>query len=159
MTAEDENNWARSMKSDDISQFKHQLNEYLESYTKGRARGIVDGCGEHNALDAWREFTKRGHSLRPTDINDLMKKVLWPRDSVPAKDLELALAKWESDIHSWESAAMDKVSAAHCNLALEEMCPDRLRAHLDILGPERLPTYEACEQKLQTGSPRSSASM
>ena len=142
-----------------VSQCKGQLTEYLESCTKGIARGIVDVCGENNALDAWSEFTERGHSLRPTDINDLMKKVLWPRDSVPAKDLELALAKWESDIHSWESAAKDKVSAAHRKLALEDMCPGRFRAHLDILGLERLPTYASCEQKLQTGSPRSSASL
>ena len=83
-----------------FSQFKNQLNEYFESYTHGIARGIVDGCGEPNALDAWRQFADRGHSLRLMHVNGFMKNALWPGDSVLAKDLELALAKWESDIRS-----------------------------------------------------------
>ena len=61
-----------------VSQCKGKLNEYLESYTKGIARGIVDVCGESNALDAWRQLAERSHYLRPTHVNDLMKKALWP---------------------------------------------------------------------------------
>ena len=60
----------------------------------------------------------------------------------------MAIDKWESDIHSWESAAKDKVSAGHRKFALDEVCPDRVQAHLNILGPESLPTYDAMRAEI-----------
>ena len=94
-----------------LDQFKDQLNEYLESFTSKDAKAIVDACGEHNALDAWRQLAERGFSLRPTHINALMKSALWPRAAVPLKDLEMAIAMWETDVHTYETAASGKVPA------------------------------------------------
>ena len=67
-----------------------------------------------------------------------MKKALWPRDAVPAKDLEQAIASWENDIQLWEAAAQERVSLTHRKLALEEICPERFRTHLRTLGLEKL---------------------
>ena len=78
------------------------------AYTKGTARAIVGACGEVNALDAWRQLTERGDSLRATQVNGLMRKALWPRDAVAAQDLEVAIAQWETDIQRWESAVRGK---------------------------------------------------
>ena len=35
------------------------------------------------------------------------------------------------------------MSVSHRKLLLEHMCPESLRAHLKLLGPERIQTYEA----------------
>ena len=98
------------------------------------ARGIVEACGEHSALDAWRQLSERGHSLRPTHMNAFMKKVFWPRDAVQAKDLEMVAKK--------------RVSMTHRKVVLDEVCPERSRAHLRVLGPEKLPTYEAMRAEI-----------
>ena len=82
---EDETYWASSLNLGDITQFKDQLIEYFEAFTKDVARGIVEACGEHNALDAWKQLAERGCSLRPTHVNALMKKPFWLRDAVQAK--------------------------------------------------------------------------
>ena len=116
-----------------IAQYKSQLNEYLEAYTKGKARAIVDGCEELNAFDAGCQLTERGASLRPTHVNRLMRKALWPREAVAAKDLEVAIAQCEVDIQRWESASGERVSPSHRKLALEEICPERFRAHLKLV--------------------------
>ena len=76
-------------------------------YTKDTARHVVDACGEHNSLDAWRQLTECAH------MNRLMRKALWPREAVAAKELEAAVAQWELDIQRWESASWETVSLAH----------------------------------------------
>ena len=106
--AEDEKWWAWELNLGDIRQYKDFQNECLLSFTDGTARQIVNACGELNALDAWRQLTERGDSLRPTHINGLMEKALWPRDAVSAKDLEVTIAQWESDIQRWENATGKK---------------------------------------------------
>ena len=37
---------------------------------------------------------------------------------------------------------------SHRKVALEKMCPERLRAHLRLVGPEKLPTYEAMRAEI-----------
>ena len=120
----------------------------MESFTSKDAKAIVDACGEHNALDAWRQLAERGFSLRPTHINALMKSALWPRAAVPLKDLEMAIAMWETDVHTYETAASEKVPLAQRKLNLEEMCPESLRKHLKLLGPEKLSSYEAMRAEI-----------
>ena len=148
VTTEDEKKWAWDLKAYDFTQFKDQLNEYLESFTSKDARGIVIACGEHNALDAWRQLAERGFSLRPAHINALMRSALWPRSATPLKDLEMAIAMWETDVHTYETAASAKVSAEQKKLNLEEMCPEALRKHLRLLGPEKLSSYEAMRAEI-----------
>ena len=88
-------------------------------------------------------LAERGHSLRPSHVNTMMKKVMWPRDAGASKDLEQAIANWEMDVRTWEEASKEQLAIAHRKLCLEEMCPERLRAHLRMLGPEKLQTYES----------------
>ena len=131
-----------------LDQLKDPLNEYLESFTSKDAKAIVDACGEHNALDAWRQLAEHGFSLRPTHINALMKSALWPRAAVPLKDLEMAIAMWETDVHVYEAATSDKVPLAQRKVNLEEMCPESRRKHLKLLGPEKLASYEAMRAEI-----------
>ena len=100
VTPAHERQWEWELGFGDISRFKEQLNELLMCYTKDSARLVVDACGDHNALDAWRMLAERGHSLRPSHVNTMMKKVLWPRDAVASKDLEQAIANWEKDVRT-----------------------------------------------------------
>ena len=60
-----------------------------------------------------------------------------------SKDLEQAIASWEKDVRTWEEASKERMTTGHRKLVLEHMCPERLRAHLKLLGPERLQTYES----------------
>ena len=105
-------------------------------------------CGEHNALDAWRQLAERGFSLRPAHINALMRSALWPRSATPLKDLEMAIAMWETDVHTYETAASVKVPVEQKKLNLEEMCPEAFKKYLKLLGPEKLSSYEAMRAEI-----------
>ena len=148
VTADEEERWIWQFGFGKIAQFKDHMNEYLEAHTKGTARHLVDACGELNAIDAWRQVTERGDSLRPTHVNGLMRKALWPRDAVPANELEVAIAQWELDVQRWESASGERLAPSHRKLALEEMCPEKFRAHLRLVGLYKLPTYEAIRAEI-----------
>ena len=144
VTREHERQWELELQLGDIRRFKDQLHQFLECYTKDLAKSVVDAHDEHNVLDAWRLLAERGHSLRPSHVNQLQKKALWPREAVASKDLEQAIASWERDVLLWEGASQgERMPVSHRKLTLEEMCPERLRAHLRLLGPEKLQTYEA----------------
>ena len=148
VTAEDERWWSWELNLGEIGQYKDYLNEYLLSFTEGTAREVVSACGVLNALDAWRQLTERGDSLRPTHIMALQKTAFFPREAVPAKDLDVAIAQWESDIQRWEVASKERIQPSHRRLSLDQMCPERLRAHLRLVGPEKLPTYEAMRAEI-----------
>ena len=77
-----------------------------------------------------------------------MKSALWHRAAVPLKDLEMAIAMWETDVYTYETAASEKVPLAQRKLNLEEMCPESLRKHLKLLGPEKLSSYEAMRAEI-----------
>ena len=107
VTPAHERQWEWELGFGDISRFKEQLNELLMCYTKDSARLVVDACGDHNAVDGWRMLAERGHSLRPSHVNTMMKQALWPRDAVASKDLEQAIANWEKDVRTWEEASKE----------------------------------------------------
>ena len=148
MTNEDEKKWAWELYIYDIEEFKDQLTQYLEGFTTSDARGIVVGCGEHNALDAWRQMAERGFSLRPNHVHELMKKAVFPKEAVQIKDLEMAIATWEKDVWTFEAASSEKIPASQRRLNLLEMCPEQLKKHLKLLGPEKLTTYEAMKAEI-----------
>ena len=81
-------------------QFNDQLNEDFESFTAKEAKAIVVASGEHNALDAWWQLAEIRFSIRPIHIHDLMKSALFPRADVQAKDVEIVIASWKSDVHT-----------------------------------------------------------
>ena len=69
VTADDEALWDTHLKENGapdgiLDDFKEQLSEYLETYTKGAAKTLVEACGDARALDAWRQLADNGHSLR-----------------------------------------------------------------------------------------------
>ena len=128
--AEDENRWGLSLGLQYIGQWKDQFDEYLEAFTIKEARATVDSCGDHGAFDAWRQLAERGFSTRPTHIHSFLKAASFPRPAVAAKELETAIALWETDIHVYESVSGVWIPMTQRKLNLEELCPEPLRKHL-----------------------------
>ena len=58
-------------------------------------------------------------------------------------DLKAVIEAWEVDISLFEDATGEEFLATNRRLSLQEMCPGRLRSHIRLLGPERLPDCEA----------------
>ena len=142
VTAAIESQWEAELELGPIFPWKDGLNEYLETYTKGDAKQLVEACGDARALDAWRQLADKGCSFRLAHANTLLKKARLPRTNVAAKDLENAIARWEADIQIYEKATGESFPDSHRRMSLEDMCPERLRAHLRAHGPERYPDYE-----------------
>ena len=142
VTATLEGQWEIELELGPIFPWKDGLNEYLETYTKGDAKHLVEACGDARALDAWRQLADKGCSFRLAHANVLLKKARFPRTNVAAKELENAIARWEADIQVYERATGEAFPATHRRMSLEDMCPERLRAHLRANGPERYPSYD-----------------
>ena len=72
--ASDEAHWwtTLSLGPTPMEQWKSQLNEFMESFTKSLAREVVDSQGEHGALGAWGTLADRGHSLREEHLHHLL---------------------------------------------------------------------------------------
>ena len=92
-----------------MGQWKSQLNEYLQAFTKGLAREVVDSQGEHGALIAWGTLADRAHSLREEHLHHLLLKAYKPKTSVPAKNLE-------TDVRNFQNATRDKFPEANRKL-------------------------------------------
>ena len=71
-----------------------------------------------------------------------MKAASFPRPAVAAKELETAIALWETDIHVDESVSGDWIPMTQRKLNLEEMCPEPVRKRLRDSSPEKVATYE-----------------
>ena len=137
-----EEQWSAEMGLGPVIRWNDQLNEYLEAFTKGPARVIVDSFGETRALDAWRVLSDKGNSLRLAHANVLRRKAFFPRAGVAAKDLEPAIAAWEADIDRYQGATGEAFPEANRRMSMEDMCPEKLRAHLKAQGADRFPTCE-----------------
>ena len=149
VTASDEATWAADLELGAIGEWKSQLETYLCSYTKGRAREIIRHAGTAGALDAWRILADKGHSQRPMHQQALRTKAYGPRTGVPAKDLELAIMRWETDVRLFEQACAPEVmSEPNRRMFLENMCPDKLRDHLSAQGPLRYPTGDSLRTEI-----------
>ena len=133
---------------DPICKWKSQLNEYLETYTKGLARETVDSRGEHGALDAWGSLADRAHSLREENVQQILLKAYGPKTSVAAKNLESAIASWEIDVRNLQDATGEKFPERNRRLGLINMCPDRLREYLRAYGKDRFESYELIKREV-----------
>ena len=109
VTAVDEATWEVELGFGDIGEWKAQLEIFLGSYTKGRAREIVRHAGTTGALDAWRILADKGHSLRPMHQHALRTKAHEPRKNVPVKDLETTIIQWETDVRMFEEACAPEI--------------------------------------------------
>ena len=103
VTEEDEKKWAGELGIYNMAQFKHHLIQYLEAFTDKDAKGIVNACGERNALDAWRQLAERGFSLRPSHVHELIRSAVFPRVAVQPRELEMAIATWEKGVQIYEN--------------------------------------------------------
>ena len=130
VTAAHELEWAAQIDLGDMTQWKEQLQDALESYTIGLARKLVDSCGETKSFDCWRQMTDRGDSLRPAHANALRTKAFGPPKAVPAKELEATIALWDADVARYERATGEVLPPVHYRMGLEDVCPERLRNRL-----------------------------
>ena len=62
--------------------------------------------------------------------------------AAPAKDLEKAIAAWDTDLRLFVDATGEEFPEANRRLGLINMCPDRLRTHLRTGGREKFPHYD-----------------
>ena len=85
--------------------------------------------------------------MKPTHINELMKLALFPAKAVQAKDLEMAIASWERDVHTYETTASEKIPDSHRRFNLMEMCPELLKKHLKMK-LDKLLTYDAIKAEI-----------
>ena len=164
ITSQDEADWQSSLGIGNIANWKAQLEAYLSSYTKGRAREIVRNAGTSGALDAWRILADKGYSQRPIHQSARRAKAYAPRKNVNLKDLEMAIMRWETDVRLFEEACAPEVmSEPNKRMMLEDMCPDRLRDHLLDHGPAKFPDWDALrkgisdwtQRELERGAPTS----
>ena len=164
ITSQDEADWQNSLGIGNIADWKAQLEAYLSSYTKGRAREIVRNAGTSGALDAWRILADKGYSQRPIHQSARRAKAYAPRKNVNLKDLEMAIMRWETDVRLFEEACAPEVmSEPNKRMMLEDMCPDRLRDHLLDHGPAKFPDWDALrkgisdwtQRELERGAPTS----
>ena len=125
-----------------MKDFKSQLNEYMETYTSGAAKVLVEACGDRKSLDAWRQLADKGHSMRAAHLHTLRKKAFFPRTNVPTKDVENAISNWEADVELFETATGEKLPGANKEMSLVDMCAESLRKHLKSLEHIKKLEYE-----------------
>ena len=128
--------------------WKAQLNEFLESYTKGLAREIVDSRGQHGALDAWGSLKDRAESIREEHLQHYLLKAYNPKTAVAAKNLETTIAAWEADVRSYQSATGEKFPEANRKILLVNMCPEKLRDYLRAMERSRVSSYEFIKREI-----------
>ena len=72
--------------------------------------------------------------------NTLRLTALRPRTQVPGKDLEAAIANWDSDRKFYEKATGEILQDSRQRMLFDDMCPERLRVRLRDHGLKRWPT-------------------
>ena len=85
--------------------------------------------------------------MKPTHIHELMKLAIFLKTAVQAKDLEMAIASWEKDVHTFETVSSEKIPDYQRRFNLMEMCPELLKKHLKMK-LDKLPTYEAIKAEI-----------
>ena len=143
VTIELEEEWTKDAGIGDyMKDFKSQLNEYMETYTSGPAKVLVEACGDRKSLDAWRQLADKGHSMRAAHVHALRKKAFFPKTNVPTKDLENAISNWEADVELFETATGEKLPDPNKEMSLVDMCVESLRKHLKSLEHIKKMLYE-----------------
>ena len=142
VTSADEAEWKVTMKlGDNMDSFKEQLNDYLEMYTKGVVKSLVEACGDARSLDAWRQMADKGHSLRQKHQNALRRKAYFPKVIINVKEVEKSVALWETDVELFTNASGEKFPDENREMLIVDMCPETLRKHLKEKGSQ-LKNYE-----------------
>ena len=139
VTAQHEAEWERDPQLEldpNIMTFKSQLSMFLEEYTGGPVGLIVSQCGKENVLDAWRQLSDQGCSLREKNIHLLLQKAMFPRAEVPDKEIQGAIAEWERDIEIYRRATGKLgVDEDQHKMLLKRMCSLELQKNLRAREP------------------------
>ena len=139
VTAQHEAEWERDPQLEldpNIMTFKSQLSMFLEEYTGGPVGLIVTQCGKENVLDAWRQLSDQGCSLREKNIHLLLQKAMFPRAEVPDKEIQGAIAEWERDIEIYRRATGKLgVDEDQHKMLLKRMCSLELQKNLRAREP------------------------
>ena len=88
-----------------IRPWKEQMMLALESFTSGETRRIINITEEQGVFSSWSRLADKGHSLRDEHVMTMRRRVMAPKTSVPAKDLELAILALEKEVLQFEEAA------------------------------------------------------
>ena len=155
ITPQDEAAWQYSIGLGNIADWKSQLESYLSSYTKGRAREIVRSAGPSGALNAWGILADKGHSLRESHQLERRNKAYAQRKNVPFKELEMAIMRWENDVRLFEEACTPEVmSEPNRRMMIIGMCLQKLQDHLQDHGKAKYPDLDALRRGISDWTQR-----
>ena len=114
----------------------------LESFTSGETRRIILLAEERGVLSSWSRLADKGHSLRDEHVMTMRRRVMAPKASVPAKDLEFAILAWEKEVLQFEEAADETFDEKNRLMLLTDMMPPAIRQRIkDLKGPGRFDNY------------------
>ena len=118
--------------------FKEQFQEYLENFTDGSTRTMVQAAGVGGVLEAFRLMCDDNHSKRKRHLKREYRAVTNPKQAT-FDNLRQAIANWETEIVEYQTASGITVDDRTRLLCLEDLCPDLLQQH--IASKENLTTY------------------
>ncbi len=148
ITEDEEKYIAEKLKiTGELTEFKSQLNEYLEMYTKGNVKQLVEACGDTRSLDVWRQLADKGHSLRDHHKHNLRRKAYFPKQAPSLKEVEKCIAAWEMDIDLFISATGEAFPGENKKMLLIDLCPELLRRHVKDK-EHRLIDYESIKTEI-----------
>ena len=123
-----------------VSKFKHQLYEYLETYSEGLTHSMVMSGGPMNVVEAFRQLCDEGFSARDRNLRKEYRKVAHPKQAT-FEGLKRAILDWENELAQYELASGKTMSEADKVMCLEDICPDILQQHFET--KENLKGYAA----------------
>ncbi len=118
--------------------FRDQFTEYLDNFTEGSTRALVQSTGSEGVWETFRQMCDEGHSKRERHLKKEYRVVSNPKQAT-FENLRQAIAGWEKDLADYETAADHRMDDRTRLLCLEDICPDILQQHL--ASKDELKTY------------------
>ena len=144
LSKEDEDQIDYDLDLGGLKTWKEDLLLALESFTSGETKQLILLSKAQGVFSSWSRLADKGFSQRDDHVMIMRRKVIAPKNSVPAKDLELAILAWERDILQFEETADETFDEKNRLLLLQDMLPPIIRQRIkDLRGPGRFDTYEA----------------
>ncbi len=120
------------------AKFKEQFHEYLDNFTDGTVKSMVQAAGADGVMEVFRVMCDENHSKRDRHLKKEYRTVTNPKQA-SFENLRQAIATWETEVAEYEVASGRSVDDRTRLLCLEDMCPDSLQQH--IASKEHLETY------------------
>ena len=109
--------------------FREQFQEYLENFTEGTAKAMVQAGGKDAVMETFRVMCDEGHSKRHRHLRKEYRAVTNPRQAT-FENVRQAIVRWETDVTEYENAADSRLDPRTRISCLEDICPDVLQQHL-----------------------------